>query len=76
MIDAYLDRSLIEVLEQRAEAELRTPLPALPPKKAAVLASCSNAWKSTWTLSLAASDGPRFAIGVIGRRNVEVDGDQ
>lgn len=38
VIDAYLDRSLIEVLEQRAEAELRTSLPALPPEEAAVLA--------------------------------------
>jgi DNA topoisomerase-1 len=34
VIDAYLDRSLIEALEQRAEEELRTS----PPEEAAVLA--------------------------------------
>jgi DNA topoisomerase-1 len=38
VIDAYLDHSLIEVLEQRAEEELRTALPALPAEEAAVLA--------------------------------------
>jgi DNA topoisomerase-1 len=38
VIDAYLDRSLIEVLEQRAEEELRTALAALPAEEAAVLA--------------------------------------
>jgi DNA topoisomerase-1 len=38
VIDAYLDRSLIEVLEQRAEEELRTFLPGLPPEEAVVLA--------------------------------------
>lgn len=38
VIDAYLDRSLVEVLEQRAEEELRTALSVLPAEEAAVLA--------------------------------------
>jgi DNA topoisomerase-1 len=38
VIDAYLDRSLVEVVEQRAAEELRTALAALPAEEAAVLA--------------------------------------
>lgn len=38
VIDAYMDRSLIEVVQQRTEEELRTSLPALPAEEAAVLA--------------------------------------
>ena len=38
VIDAYMDRSLVATLKQRAEAELRTSLSRLPPEEAAVLA--------------------------------------
>ncbi len=38
VIDAYLDGSLAQTLEQRIESELRNALPDLPPEEAAVLA--------------------------------------
>ena len=38
VFDAYLDRSLVEVLQQRTEEELKTALPGLPAEEAAVLA--------------------------------------
>jgi DNA topoisomerase I len=38
VIDAYMDRSLVETFKERAEAELRTSLARLPAEEAAVLA--------------------------------------
>jgi DNA topoisomerase-1 len=38
VFDAYLDRSLLEVLQQRTAEELKTALPGLPAEEAAVLA--------------------------------------
>lgn len=38
IFDAYLDRSLLEVVQRRTEEELKTALPGLPPEEAAVLA--------------------------------------
>jgi len=38
VIDAYMDRSLLKVLQQRAEGELRGGLKSLKPEEAAVLA--------------------------------------
>ncbi len=38
VIDAYMDRSLIAVLKDRTEAELRGSLAGLPAEEAAVLA--------------------------------------
>jgi DNA topoisomerase-1 len=37
IIDAYLEGAMIDVLRQRAEAELATELAHLPPEEAAVL---------------------------------------
>jgi DNA topoisomerase-1 len=38
VIDAYMDRSLVATLKERAEAELRMSLSRLPPEEAVVLA--------------------------------------
>ena len=38
IFDAYLDRSLLEVVQRRTEEELKTALPGLPAEEAAVLA--------------------------------------
>jgi DNA topoisomerase I len=43
VIDAYMDRSLVATLKERAETELRNTLSRLPPEEAAVLALLQQA---------------------------------
>jgi len=73
VIDAYMDRSLVAILKERAESELRESLPRLPAERRRCWRCFSNEWsgKCARLLPIGRIEKMAGAVGVArgGRQN-------